>query len=106
IGLILQRMKKLSQILIRLIHDWKNYSFYSIKKIKRSSQYRLLKERCTIMAVRKRRKSKKVTRQGRSHKKVSATGLVECSSCGEYTKPYHVCKSCGQYDSKQVVDQI
>jgi len=57
------------------------------------------------MAVPKRRKSKKVTRQGRTHKKVSAPGLVECSNCGEYTKPHHVCKSCGQYDGKQVVDQ-
>ncbi len=57
------------------------------------------------MAVPKRRTSKKVTRQGRTHKKITAPGLVECPNCSEYTKPHHVCKSCGQYDGKVVVEQ-
>lgn len=57
------------------------------------------------MAVPKRRTSKKVTRQRRTHKKLHVPGLVECSNCGELRKPHHVCKSCGHYDGKEVVEQ-
>ncbi|HIV74154.1 MULTISPECIES: 50S ribosomal protein L32 [unclassified Pseudogracilibacillus] len=56
------------------------------------------------MAVPKRRTSKKVTNQRRTHKKLHVPGLVECSNCGEYTKPHHVCKECGHYDGKEVVE--
>lgn len=54
------------------------------------------------MAVPKRRTSKKVTRQGRTHKILTVPGLQECTNCGELTKPHYVCKSCGQYDGKEV----
>ncbi|PWU68964.1 MULTISPECIES: 50S ribosomal protein L32 [Gracilibacillus] len=57
------------------------------------------------MAVPKRRTSKKVKNQRRTHKKLFVPGMVECSNCGELTKPHHVCKSCGHYDGKQVVEQ-
>lgn len=56
------------------------------------------------MAVPKRRTSKKVTRQRRTHKKLQVPGLVECSNCGELTKPHYVCKSCGHYNGKEVVE--
>lgn len=55
------------------------------------------------MAVPKRRTSKKVTRQRRTHKKLQALNLIECSNCGEATLPHRVCKSCGHYDGKEVV---
>ncbi|MCP8616619.1 50S ribosomal protein L32 [Salirhabdus salicampi] len=57
------------------------------------------------MAVPFRRTSKKVKRQRRTHKKLSVPGMVECSNCGEPTKAHHVCKSCGHYDGKQVVEK-
>ena len=56
------------------------------------------------MAVPKRRTSKKVTNQRRTHKKLHVPGLVECSSCGELTKPHHVCKLCGSYGDEEVVE--
>ena len=55
------------------------------------------------MAVPKRRTSKKVTRQRRTHDKLKALNLIECSNCGEATVAHHVCKSCGHYDGKEVV---
>ncbi|MBU5266004.1 50S ribosomal protein L32 [Virgibacillus proomii] len=57
------------------------------------------------MAVPKRRTSKKVKNQRRTHKKLHVPGMVECSNCGELTKPHYVCKSCGHYDGKEVVSQ-
>lgn len=57
------------------------------------------------MAVPKRRTSKKVKNQRRTHKKLLVPGMVECSNCGDYTKSHHVCKNCGHYDGKQVVEQ-
>ncbi|CDQ19856.1 50S ribosomal protein L32 [Halobacillus litoralis] len=56
------------------------------------------------MAVPKRKTSKKVKNQRRTHKKLHAPGMVQCDNCGEYSKPHHVCKSCGQYNGKQVVN--
>lgn len=55
------------------------------------------------MAVPKRRTSKKVKRQRRTHDKLKALNLNECSNCGEATLAHHVCKSCGHYDGKEVV---
>lgn len=55
------------------------------------------------MAVPKRKTSKKVKNQRRTHIKLQVPGMVECSNCGELTKSHHVCKSCGQYDGKEVV---
>ena len=37
------------------------------------------------MAVPKRRTSKKVKNQRRTHKKLHVPGMVECSNCGELT---------------------
>lgn len=57
------------------------------------------------MAVPKRRTSKTVKRQRRTHKKLHLPGMVECKNCGEYTKSHHVCPSCGHYDGKEVVEK-
>ncbi len=54
------------------------------------------------MAVPKRRTSKKV-KTNAARIKLHVPGMVECSNCGELTKPHHVCKSCGHYDGKEVV---
>ena len=57
------------------------------------------------MAVPKRKTSKKVKNQRRTHKKLLVPGMVECSNCGELTKQHHVCGSCGHYDGKEVVSK-
>jgi len=57
------------------------------------------------MAVPKRRTSKKVTRQRRTHHKLHLPNMVECSNCGEYTIPHHVCKECGHYGDKEVISE-
>ncbi|HLQ73969.1 MAG TPA: 50S ribosomal protein L32 [Bacillota bacterium] len=57
------------------------------------------------MAVPKRRTSKKVKRQRRTHQKITAANMIECENCGELTKSHYVCKSCGHYDGKEVVEQ-
>lgn len=56
------------------------------------------------MAVPKRRTSKKVKNQRRTHKKLHVPGMVACSNCGELTKPHHVCRACGHYGGKQIVE--
>lgn len=57
------------------------------------------------MAVPKRRTSKKVKRQRRTHKKLHVPNMVECSNCGEYKMPHHVCKECGHYNGKEVTSE-
>lgn len=57
------------------------------------------------MAVPKRRTSKKVKRQRRTHQKLHLPNMVECSNCGEYTLPHRVCKECGHYGDKEVVSE-
>lgn len=57
------------------------------------------------MAVPKRKTSKKVKRQRRTHKILHAPSMAKCTNCDELTKPHHVCKSCGHYDGKEVVSK-
>ncbi len=57
------------------------------------------------MAVPKRRTSKKVKNQRRTHKKLTVPGMVECPNCGEMMKSHHVCKECGHYDGDEVVEK-
>mgnify|MGYP006285756841 FL=1 len=54
------------------------------------------------MAVPKKRTSKTRKRKRRTHKKLSAPNLVECSNCHEKILPHHVCPDCGHYDGKKV----
>lgn len=58
------------------------------------------------MAVPKRRtpRSKRDSRRA-NHDKISAPSISRCSSCGEVTRPHHVCPACGSYDGKQVMPQ-
>ncbi|MGX7347478.1 50S ribosomal protein L32 [Aerococcus vaginalis] len=54
------------------------------------------------MAVPKRKTSKQRKRLRRTHKKLTVPGMVQCSNCGEYVKPHHVCANCGFYDGRDV----
>ena len=57
------------------------------------------------MAVPKR----KVSRQRRdkrrsSHWKLTAPGVVKCPNCGAFGMPHRVCKACGQYKGRVVIN--
>lgn len=57
------------------------------------------------MAVPKRKvsKARRNTRNSNNFK-VSAPTLVECSECHELKAPHKVCKNCGTYKGKKVVE--
>src|SRR5699024_7902174 len=59
-----------------------------------------------IMAVPKRKTSKKVKNQRRAHQNLTVPGLIECSNCGEVTRSYNVCRASENYDDKDAVEYI
>lgn len=56
------------------------------------------------MAVPFRRTSKTAKRKRRTHFKLQVPGMVECPSCGEMKLAHRVCKACGTYKGKDVVN--
>lgn len=51
----------------------------------------------------------KVSRQRRDKRrsstwKLEEPGLVKCSSCGEYKLSHRVCKACGKYNGRVVLN--
>jgi large subunit ribosomal protein L32 len=57
-----------------------------------------------IMAVPARRTSKTVKRKRRTHFKLQVPGMVACPNCGEMKLSHRVCKECGNYKGKDVVN--
>jgi len=57
------------------------------------------------VAVPQRRTSKTAKRKRRTHFKLSVPGMVVCPNCGEMKLAHHVCKECGHYDGRVVVEQ-
>ncbi len=56
------------------------------------------------MAVPKRKTSKARRDKRRSNVwKIEAPTLVKCTRCGEYKRPHRLCKACGYYGDRQVV---
>lgn len=55
------------------------------------------------MPLPKRRHSKTRGRKRRTHYKVAAPNLVECSNCHSLRLPHHVCPECGYYNSKEIL---
>jgi large subunit ribosomal protein L32 len=55
------------------------------------------------MAVPKKKKSKSCRNMRRSHDALAPSVYEECPNCGELKRPHHVCQSCGQYNSREVV---
>jgi len=39
-----------------------------------------------------------------SHWKLTPPGLTKCSKCGELRLPHRVCKACGFYNGREVVE--
>ena len=56
------------------------------------------------MAVPQRRTSKTAKRKRRTHFKLSVPGMVVCPNCGEMKLSHRVCKECGSYKGKVVVE--
>ena len=57
------------------------------------------------MAVPFRKVSKTRKRMRRSHNALEVVGTTKCSNCGAVIKPHRVCKACGSYKGKQVVEK-
>lgn len=58
-----------------------------------------------IMAVPARRTSKTAKRKRRTHFKLQVPGMVECPNCGEMKLAHRVCKECGTYKGKEVIEK-
>jgi large subunit ribosomal protein L32 len=56
------------------------------------------------MAVPFRRTSKTAKRKRRTHFKLNVPGMVSCPNCGEMKLAHRVCKACGTYKGKEVVN--
>lgn len=56
------------------------------------------------MAVPFRKTSKSVKRKRRTHFKLNAPTMAVCPNCGELTLSHQVCKKCGFYKGKLVVE--
>lgn len=56
------------------------------------------------MAVPFRRTSKTRKRKRRTHYKLSVPGMQTCPNCGEMKLAHRVCKVCGSYKGKTVID--
>lgn len=54
------------------------------------------------MAVPKKKVSKSQRNMRRAHDALKGTNIIECSNCGELTRPHHVCASCGHYSDREV----
>ena len=56
------------------------------------------------MAVPKGKVSKARGRSRRANWKLSQPGIVECKQCHQFKLAHRVCKHCGYYDGKMVID--
>lgn len=56
------------------------------------------------MAVPKRKVSQARRDKRRANWKLTAPNLVKCSKCGELIMPHRVCKACGTYKNKVVIE--
>ena len=58
------------------------------------------------MAVPRKKISKSKRDMRRSHHRLRAVNLSECSNCGELKLPHHVCQACGYYNGGEVIAQV
>lgn len=56
------------------------------------------------MAVPARKVSKTRGRKRRTHYKIDEKTTTVCPKCGATVKPHRVCKSCGTYKGKEVIE--
>jgi large subunit ribosomal protein L32 len=56
------------------------------------------------MANPKTRHSKARRDKRRAHDFLSRPGISLCTNCGESKQPHRVCKACGQYRGREVIE--
>lgn len=56
------------------------------------------------MGVPKKKTTKKVRNQRRSHHKATSMNFSKCDNCGEMKLSHRACPSCGFYNKKQVLE--
>ncbi len=56
------------------------------------------------MAVPKSKISKSRRNMRRAHDALPPNANHECPNCGELKRPHHLCKACGYYDGREVVE--
>jgi large subunit ribosomal protein L32 len=56
------------------------------------------------MAVPKKRISRSRRDKRRTHKKLSPVNVIDCPQCGESTLPHRVCRHCGHYKDRIVIE--
>ena len=56
------------------------------------------------MAVPKKKISRARRGSRRSHDSLAKANPVECPNCGEQKLPHHVCRACGYYRSREVIE--
>lgn len=56
------------------------------------------------MAVPQRRTSKTRKNMRRTHLKLEVPGMTKCSECGELKLAHRICKACGSYKGKKVIN--
>ena len=56
------------------------------------------------MAVPKGKVSKARKHSRQANWKLSMPGIVECPQCHQMKRDHHVCKNCGYYNGKQVLN--
>ncbi|HVH83563.1 MAG TPA: 50S ribosomal protein L32 [Steroidobacteraceae bacterium] len=56
------------------------------------------------MAVPKKKISKSRRDMRRSHHALTKATYVECPNCGELMRPHHICRACGHYRGREVVE--
>ena len=56
------------------------------------------------MAVPKRKTSPSRRGMRRSHDALKIPHLTECSNCKDKKRSHHICKQCGYYRGRQVLD--
>lgn len=55
------------------------------------------------MAVPKRKVTPAVRNMRRAHDRLKTVSFQECTHCGEWVAPHHVCGHCGHYRDKPVL---
>ncbi len=55
------------------------------------------------MPTPKKRTSRSKRDMRRAHDFLTVTTTITCKNCGNYTKPHHVCPSCGHYKGQEIL---
>ena len=57
------------------------------------------------MAVPKKKTSYSRKQMRRAHDALGSITVATCKNCGETTKPHNICKSCGSYNGKNIINK-